>query len=272
MFLIKLFGMNKLRDWYWQIKALGQGPNLNFLADFDPSDAEQLIKIVGDNWFPDFTCRTEQTEQYKVWKTCEKYLLLAQDSQWFGTYIEVCDSNFSIQRILGGGTNNPESESRLLLQLAQTSNLTLKDWRINYTDYTFGHVAGGYDATSLVEYLHTEGDLAKLPSCKPDFDAVERELKGYLTDFGDMARHFQLIDFRAAEWSCQAIVQQLNLPEGVHRWADSCYANHISGHCRIPPKFVRSSPFLKEYADIKASCLQLGYSYLTAYDHPNEFE
>ncbi len=157
--------MIKARDWFWKIKEIGQGPDYIFIATFDPSDAERLAKTVCQHLPPGFV-RNENFINLHKRGSCliyESYLdqhthdrLTAmpdsakRENIWYNGEIEVRDNQLIIENILAGGMYG---ETELIIAIAQSPDLTMQEWKVAYSGYAWGKVAGGTSAASLLDYL-----------------------------------------------------------------------------------------------------------------------
>jgi hypothetical protein len=150
--------------WYWQIQALGQGPDYYFWATFLPHEADPLAAFVARHHPPNFchhrtaraphrmTCYAQYVDRH----TYEKLQAQARGEDipvWVAATIEVCDHTLSITNLLGG---DDDGETALLIEIAQAANLTMQQWRVSYggDGYAGGDVAQGNESHSLLAYLN----------------------------------------------------------------------------------------------------------------------
>lgn len=164
--------MSEFRNWFWEIKETGQGPDYVFLASFDSADAARLADLVHEHPLPGFQCDIDaKAQSYRDCKIYDVYCdehtygrLKAmratgeQKNIWYYTNIEVCDNKFSIERVLAGSvdTLQPQTETNLILMLVQSPQLTLVEWRIAYTGYSSGLINSGTSSAELLAYLTAE--------------------------------------------------------------------------------------------------------------------
>ena len=159
--------MTHPHSWFWQIKETGGGPDYFFSATFIPSDGARLADIVkcylpvfyvydADNIFSGNAhfegCGTY--ERYCDQHTYERVRQLkvsnTQENIYHYAEIQVCDHQLYISHVLSGGTYD---DTALVTALAQSPDLTLKEWTIGYSGYATGIVAHGVDSQSLLSYL-----------------------------------------------------------------------------------------------------------------------
>jgi hypothetical protein len=164
----KIKSMSKKRDWFWQIKEMGQGPDYVFIATFDPSDAKHLAEVV-DYHLPsgfvhnqDFINSDRRSsciiyKDYLDQHTYDRLVAMKEDGEqkniWYNSEIEVCNHQFMIENVLAGGMYG---ETELMIALAKSPDLTLQEWKVAYSGYSWGEVACGTSAASLLDYLHYE--------------------------------------------------------------------------------------------------------------------
>ena len=155
-----------MRNWFWKIEEIRQGPDYIFIATFAEQDAENLARLVQQHLPPDFI--EEDTQFIKPeWRgDCHYYHLYfdrhtyqrsqmmrennTQENIWFYAEIEVADHELKLSNILAGINYG---ETPLLAALANSSELTLTNWKVVYAGYSVGDVASGSSASSLLEYL-----------------------------------------------------------------------------------------------------------------------
>ncbi len=157
--------MIKSREWFWQIQEMGQGPDFVFIATFAPSDVEQLAAVVRNNLphgfirnqdFMDSHSRGESKvyDSYLDQHTHNRLVSMqahgAQESIWYYGHIEVRDHQLMVQEILAGGMYGGTS---LIIAVAQSPNVMMQSWKVAYDGYSWGEVAQGTSASSLLDYL-----------------------------------------------------------------------------------------------------------------------
>jgi hypothetical protein len=157
--------MSKKRDWFWQIQEMGQGPDYVFIATFDPSDAELLAEMVDHHLPPGFVhnqnfINSERRSSCVIYKnyldqhTHERLVAMRksgeQENIWYNGEIEVCNHQLIIENVLAGGIYG---ETKLVIAIAQSPDLRLQEWKVAYSGYSWGEVACGTSAASLLDYL-----------------------------------------------------------------------------------------------------------------------
>lgn len=158
-----------MREWFWQIEELRQGPDYVFLATFAPHQAQRLAQLVRQHVPPGFVPNTNFINpqrrdpcmvyaSYLDQHTHERLVAMRAnqtvENVYYSGEIEVRDHQLVIANILAGG---PYGETPLLIALAQAPDLTLQEWVVGYNGYAWGEVARGNNAASLLTYLHAEG-------------------------------------------------------------------------------------------------------------------
>ena len=140
-----------------------------FLATFDACDAETLAELVRHLPLPNF--QTEADAKPSSSQICASHLSYIDEhtheraeaarvagedaSIWYYTHIEVCDCTLAIYRILSGSQHpaQPQTETQLIIALAQSPALTLVEWKVVYNGYSYGLVKSGASAEELLAYL-----------------------------------------------------------------------------------------------------------------------
>ena len=160
--------MSKRRDWFWEIRAMGQGPDFHFLAEFEPSDAERLAAIVREQ-LPSGYRRNDDLDHlrgasgfydcYIDQHTLDRLSLMresgVEESIWYHGEVEVRDNQFFANIFL---TGSGYGETDLIAALTQSSELSLRYWRVAYGGYSWAEVASGTTAAELWNYLHEKAD------------------------------------------------------------------------------------------------------------------
>jgi hypothetical protein len=157
--------MIKSREWFWQIQDMGQGPDFVFIATFVSSDADRLAAVVRDNLSPGFVDNKDFIDSprrsdsriydnYVDQHTHNRFVSRQehgeQESIWYYGEIEVRDHQLMIQEVLAGGIYGGTS---LIIAVSQSPNLMMKEWKVAYNGYSWGEVAQGSSALSLLDYL-----------------------------------------------------------------------------------------------------------------------
>lgn len=157
-----------MRDWFWKIEEIRQGPDYIFIATFAEEDAENLARLVQQHLPPNFVEDNQSikpewrgnSHHYHLYLDRHTYQRLqtmrennTQENIWYYAEIEVCDHELKLSNILAAGNYG---ETPLLAALASSSELTLKNWKVVYAGYTVGDVASGSSASSLREYLQLD--------------------------------------------------------------------------------------------------------------------
>ena len=161
--------MSEFRDWFWEITQLRQGPDYGFFATFDADDAEPLADLVRHHALPNF--RHEADAKPSNSQICANHISYIDEhtyerveaarvageevSIWYYTHIEVCDCTLASSRILSGSQHpaQPQTDTGLIVALAQSPKLTLVEWKIVYNGYSYGLVESGASAEKLLAYL-----------------------------------------------------------------------------------------------------------------------
>jgi hypothetical protein len=160
--------MSKYRSWFWQIKEMGQGPDYVFIARFAKSDAERLAAMVHQNlpssyvYNSDFVysnrCRdcnvyASYLDRHTFDRLTEMKKRKKQENIYYSGEIEVCDRQFRIENVLIGGMYD---ETDLVIAIAKAPDLTLQEWIVAYSGYSWGEVNRGSNAAELLTYLQYE--------------------------------------------------------------------------------------------------------------------
>jgi len=158
-----------MRDWFWQIREIGQGPDFVFSATFDESDAERLARVVRQHMPPTFVHNTDfidadrrgrsarytsYLDQHTHARQVELRDSATQASIWYYGEIEVGDHQLIVNIVLLG---SGYGETALIAAVAQSPDVTLQTWQVAYSGYAWGEVARGTSAASLLEYLQFDG-------------------------------------------------------------------------------------------------------------------
>ncbi|MEM9906310.1 MAG: hypothetical protein AAF921_14930 [Cyanobacteria bacterium P01_D01_bin.44] len=155
------------REWFWEIKALRQGPDYYFCATFGLTDAAKLAAMVCQQLPAGFVrntrfIETDRQQTYEIYdhyldeNTYGKWVEMENGGEpcniWLSGSIEVCGYELFISNTLAGGGYG---ETDLIVAIAQASDLTLRQWRVSYggDGYAGGEAAHGDSAAGLLEYL-----------------------------------------------------------------------------------------------------------------------
>lgn len=268
--------MRRQRDWFWRIKAIGQGPDYVFIATFAQANAENLAKLVqrhlphGHVYEEDSVNHQYKCERYASYidtYTHKRLMDMRENGKRENFYyygeITVCDHNLTIQHVLSGGAYGGTD---LILALAQSTELTLHEWKVAYNGYSWGEVAKGTTSEELIDYLYWQ----ELPDQKPDFEKIETELRAVLMrpEFSEV---LELGEFRVGEWMCQALL----LFKIRQRPDYDAIIKTVTSKCQVPGFKVydlgsypapKDSPFM----DL-GQYVQFGYCYDSGYDYEDEF-
>lgn len=157
--------MGKMRSWFWEIEAQGQGPDCIFTARFNQSEAELLMTIVQQNLPSSYLANTElfrvsrprncaiyasYLDRHTHSRFAEMAAMGQRDNIYYGGEIQICDHTISIENSLSVGLYD---ETGLLIAIAQTAGLTMSEWSVAYSGYSWGKVARGSSAIELLAYL-----------------------------------------------------------------------------------------------------------------------
>ncbi len=274
--------MRKQRDWFWQIKETGQGPDYFLSATFGPSNAERLVAIVPQHlpagFVPDeeffvaqnrakyriYDCYIDQHSYNRLVALQEKgdELFLS----YYGT-IEVRDHELLISHYCGFYYD----EGELVMAIAESSDLTLQEWKVTYGGnlYAWGEVAGGTSAEELLDYLHWK----ELPDAKPDFKQIRIELEKVLAQ-PEISEQFELREFLVGDWLCQALMLWKIPPYLGGSDLSKAVVEPVSQKCQVPGSGRRGgSPISPDYPIATyGEYIQFGYAHWSGYDHKDEFQ
>ena len=176
--------------------------------------------------------------------------------------MSVCDNRLRIEQVLGGRSST-EVETDFILRLVRSKELTLHQWKIAYSGYSWGEVAQGTSTEELIDYLH----LKDLPEHQPDFATVEETLMKVLFE-PEIKEKFRFGGFWVREWLCQARIlyrDQNQHPDEVMEL--------VGARCDLPCHRTRicEAPHFKFMNSPIGEFVQWGYSREVGYDHDNEF-
>lgn len=109
-----------------------------------------------------------------------------------------------------------------------------------------------------------------LPRKKPDFAEVERVLAA-ATGGPELAEFFDLDQFEAKEWLCQAILIHKVVDIHPHWNKIERLVRQVEQACAIPGRVAGCTFDLENPQRMMGTTLQFGYSSEVGYSHPNEF-
>ena len=155
------------RDWFWQLATAGQGPDFLCFVEFAPADAARLAALVHAQPLPGFGYQRlsaapclSHGQRHSHDHYGDAPLATAADdpphNRWIYHAIEVCGHALTIARGYGGYPGaHGQTETALLLRLAQEPGLTLGTWRVAYggDGYAGGTLAGSTGGAALAAYL-----------------------------------------------------------------------------------------------------------------------
>lgn len=185
--------MRKQRDWYWQIRKTGGGPNYYFAATFAPDDAQSLSTLVSQHLPSDFVLNKEffdpdtyqhdlLYENYLDTRTYEKMLDAKKTdepaSTWIYSQIDVIDHKLYIEITFGVDWYD---QTNFIIALVTSPDLTLCNWQVagGGDGYNWVEVAQGSSTDELLDYLqdHTQEAIAILESVPGIKRAHHRDFK-----------------------------------------------------------------------------------------------
>lgn len=152
-----------MRDWYWQVQALGQGPDAVFSAGVQPPAGLDLASLVRTLMPPGFApepghCAADHggaDEQVYVDRhTHERMLAMdaagVRENLYHYGRIVVSPGRLHMENVLMG--HHP-AQTELLVALANVPGVVVEDWQIGHAGYSHGEVARGLGGPALMAYL-----------------------------------------------------------------------------------------------------------------------
>lgn len=283
-----LYIVSKFQDWFWEIQECGQGPHYYFSATFAPSDAKRLAALVRQHPLSGFErchfvgklinapcgdCNTpgsydlyvDQSNYAEVMSGIQRDEPIVTVAHCVWQIIGVCDRNFGIESGYGGitGTEN-QTDTSLLVALAQSPELTLVDWRVvsGGDGYASVFFRTGTSAAELLAYLQMQPE-------KPDFLKIERELRLALSDPA-LSKIYRLGECKINGWRLEAIVlhdiQKTTSSYGGEGWDMTPHtselskvAQTVSDKCKVPGCAGGAAHALNDFYTLIGSHLSFGY-------------